>query len=270
MLTYAEEDSLTYELGWKSTIVEGLTFNVAGFFTVYQEFLNTTNNGCPELCTLIDADDSTPLGFNPDGTRVELDADGNMGDELPRAWFIDNIGEAEAWGLEAEIAWTQAFDNGGLLNLRAGWSRQLGKVTEIGSDVSPASEFTRGKRLPYMRPEEYKGTAVYRLPLPGIAGLGDFLSGATLLATANFILENGGVRTMPRPGATPSFQDDVQRVDARLGLETDQWSVALRGSNIFDEHYELWSTGTSPTTQSTSYRRVNPEYYSLEFAWHLR
>lgn len=87
VLTYAEEDSFTYELGWKSTFRGGLTFNVAGFFTVYDDLLNTTNNGCPDLCTLLDPDDSTPLGFNPDGTRVEFDADGNMGDELPGQFF---------------------------------------------------------------------------------------------------------------------------------------------------------------------------------------
>ena len=270
ILTYGEEDSLTYELGWKSTFAGGLTFNVAAFFTVYQEFLNTTNNGCPGLCTLLDIDDSTPLGFNADGTRIVFDADGNMGEELPTAWFIDNIGEAEAWGLEAEFAWRKTFDNGALLHLRAGWARQVGEVTEIESGASPAAQFTKGKRLPFMRPEEYKASVVYRLPLPGLSGAGSLLDGATLLATANLTIENGGVRSLPRPGTVPAFQDDVQRLDAQLGLETDRWALVVRGSNILDEDYQTWSFGTTSLLTASFYRRVDPRYYSLEFSWRLR
>ena len=270
ILTYGEEDSFTWELGWKSTFAGGLTFNVAGFFTVYQEFLNTTNNGCPGLCTLLDIDDSTPLGFNADGSRILFDADGNMGEELPTAWFIDNIGEAEAWGLEAEFAWRKIFDRGALLHLRAGWARQVGEVTEIDSGASPAAQFAKGKRLPFMRPEEYKASVVYRLPLPGLSGAGNFLDGATLLATANLTIENGGVRSLPRPGTVPGFQDDVQRLDAELGLETDRWTLLLRGSNILDEDYQTWSFGTTSLLTAAFYRRVDPKYYALEFAWRLR
>ena len=270
ILTYDEEESFTYELGWKSTFAGGLTFNAAAFFTVYEEFLNTDNNGCPELCTLLDPDDSAPLGFHADGTRVEFDADGNLGEELPRAWFINNIGEAEAWGLEAEFLWRRAFDNGALLNLRAGWSRQVGEVTEIASGVSPASQFAKGKSLPYMRPEEYKASVVYRLPLPGLSGTGGFLNGATLLATANLTIENGGVRSLPRPGQIPWFQDNVQRLDAQLGLETDQWALVVRGSNILDADYETFSLGTTPTVRASRYRRVDPAYYALAFSWRLR
>lgn len=270
VLTYAEEDSFTYELGWKSTFRGGLTFNVAGFLTVYEDLLNTTNNGCPDLCTLLDPDDSTPLGFNPDGTRVEFDADGNMGEELPGQFFIDNIGEAEAWGLEAEFAWRKNFDNGSSLFLRAGWARQLGEVTKIGAGAAPASQFVLGHRLPYMRPEEYKGTAVYRLPLPGLEGAGSIMSGATLLAAANFTTERGGERSLPRPGALPWFLDSVRRVDARLGLETDQWALTLRGNNIRDADYETWTFRTTPTDRGLIYRRIDPRYYSLEFSWRLR
>lgn len=269
VLTYDEEDSLTYEIGLKSTIVDGLTFNFAGFFTTYENFLNTTQNGCPDLCQLTDAA-GNGLGFNPDGSRVEIDALGNPGEELPVAFFIDNIGEAEAWGMEAEIAWFKSFDSGAFFNLRAGWSRQLGEVTKLDAGAAPASDAVLGKDLPAMRPEEYKATMVYRHPLPGLANVGAFLQGAALMTTVNLIVEKGGIRTLPTPGALADFQDDVERLDARVGIDTDRWSLMLRGSNILDSDYETWSFGANPTQQSTIYRRAQPEYYSVEFSWRLR
>ena len=96
------------------------------------------------------------------------------------------------------------------------------------------------------------------------------LDGATLLATANLTIENGGVRSLPRPGTVPAFQDDVQRLDAQLGLETDRWALVVRGSNILDEDYQTWSFGTTSLLTASFYRRVDPRYYSLEFSWRLR
>ena len=170
ILTYGEEDSLTWGFGWKSTFGGGLIFNVAGFFTVYQEFLNTTNNGCPGRCTLLDIDDSTPLGFDADGSRILFDADGNMGEELPTAWFIDNIGEAEAWGFDAEFAWRKIFDSGALLHLRAGWARVSAAATRAlrGGHLSRRRD-PAGHRQPDDRER--------RRALPAAAGHGPRLPG---------------------------------------------------------------------------------------------
>jgi len=268
-LTYGEEDSLTYEVGFKSTLTGGLTFNFAAFKTIYQDFLNTTSNGCPDQCQYIDLAGNA-LGFSADGSRIEVDAQGNPGVELPTAFFIDNVGEAEAWGMEAEIAWAMGFDNGAYLNIRGGWSRQLGEVTELDANVDPTAAFILGKRLPYMRPQEYKGSIVYSYPLPALANMGSFLQGAALLTTANFTIEKGGIRTLPTAGALADFQDDVRRVDMRIGIDTDKWSLMLRGNNVLDEDFETFSAFATPTERSTLYRRSEPEYYSLEFAWRLR
>ena len=269
VLTYDEEDSLTYELGFKSTLAGGLTFNFAAFKTVYDNFLNTTSNGCPDQCQYIDLA-GNGLGFNPDGSRIEVDALGNPGVELPTAFFIDNVGGAEAWGMEAELAWVMGFDNGAFLNIRGGWSKQLGEVTELAADVDPTSAFIIGKRLPYMRPQEFKGSIVYSYPLPALADMAPFLQGAALLTTANFTVEKGGIRTLPTAGALADFQDDVRRVDMRIGLDTDKWSLMLRGDNVLDAGYETFSAFATPTERSTLYRRSVPAYYSLEFAWRLR
>ncbi|XOV89194.1 MAG: TonB-dependent receptor [Pseudomonadota bacterium] len=269
VLTYDEEDSTTYEMGFKSTLAGGLTINFAAFSTLYDNFLNTTQNGCPNLCQLTDTA-GNGLGFNPDGSRVEFDALGNPGEELPTVYFIDNVGEAEAWGLEAEVSWQKSFASGAFINLRAGWSRQLGEVTGLDADVDPANALTVGKALPYMRPHEYKGAIVYQQPLPAIASLGPVFRGAALLSTLNLIVEQGGVRTLPTPGAIADFQDDVERVDARIGIDTEQWSLMLRGNNILDADFETFSTFATPTERSTIYRRADPRYFSVEFAWRLR
>ncbi len=267
--TYDEEDSLTYEMGFKSTLAGGLTFNLAAFSTLYDNFLNTTSNGCPALCQLTDTA-GNGLGFNPDGTRVETDALGNPGEELPTVFFIDNVGEAEAWGLEAELTWLKSFSSGAYFNVRAGWSRQLGEVTSLDPDVDPSNASTIGKALPYMRPQEYKGAVVYRQPLPALANMSSVFEGAALMTTMNFTVEQGGVRTLPSAGSLADFQDDVERVDARIGLDTDRWSLMLRGNNILDANFEAWSFQATPTEKSLIYRRANPRYYSVEFAWRFR
>ena len=121
-----------------------------------------------------------------------------------------------------------------------------------------------------MRPQEYNGAIVYRHPLPAFADSASFLRSASLLTSVNFIVEKGGVRTLPTPGAIADFQDDVERLDARIGVDTDHWSLMLRGSNLLDVDYETFSAFATPTERSTLYRRSTPRYYSVEFSWRLQ
>ena len=59
-------------------------------------------------------------------------------------------------------------------------------------------------------------------------------------------------------------------MDAQLGIDTDKWSLILRGDNSLDENYQTFTFGGTGPDDATLYRRVNPEYYSLVFSWRLR
>lgn len=261
-LVYGEEKSLTYELGLKTSLLSRkLNFNLAAFYTFYQEFLNTTTNGCPDGCTLLNADSGDPLGYDANGDRIEFDADGNAGENLPIAYFIDNIGEVEAWGIEAEFTYrTRIQLTGGDLRFNAGWSRGLGKVEKLGSGISTASLLVDQAQLNYIRPKQIKSTLIYRQPVPVLDGFSIF-HGATLLLSSSYTYEKGGFRTLSY--ANPWPLDKVSRASMRFGLETDHWSLMMRGSNITDASYETYGT-------ATVYRRITPAYYSLEFTYRLK
>jgi len=266
-LTYDEETSLTYELGLKSSwFNNALTVNTALFFTEYKDFLNTNSNGCPDQCQLLDAE-GNGLGFNPDGSRVGEDATGvpiAPNTEIPAAFYIDNVGEAEAWGYEIEANHRTLFDNGGTLLVNLGYAKGRGEVTSLGANVSAATAATSdGAQLPFLRPSQVKGSFVYRQPLSGLGSSG-FFSGAALVASATFTFEEGGAANLSNvPCCTAAGrreQDTVRRVNADVGMETDKWSLFLRGNNLTDHSYETWNS-------STLYMRNLPRLVFAEFAY---
>jgi len=265
-LTYDEETSMTYELGLKSTWFDNaLTLNAAIFFTEYEDFLNTNSNGCPDQCQLLDAA-GNGLGFNPDGSRVGEDAAGlpiAPNDVIPSASFIDNVGEAEAWGYEIEATYRTLFDNGGTLLLNLGYAKGLGKVTSLTADVSAAARATsEDADLPFLRPNQIKGSFVYRQPLASLRDSGVF-AGATLVASASYAFEEGGAANLtnvPCCSAASREMDTVRRLNANLGLETDKWSLFVRGDNLTDHSYETWNN-------FTQYIRIPPRWVYGEFAY---
>ena len=265
-LTYDEETSLTYELGLKSTWFDNaLTLNAAVFLTEYEDFLNTNSNGCPDQCQLLDAA-GVGLGFNPNGSRVGEDAAGvpiAPNDEIPSAYFIDNVGEAEAWGYEIEATHRTLFDNGGTLLLNLGYAKGLGEVTSLAANVSAAARATSaGADLPFLRPNQIKGSFVYRQPLASLRDSSVF-AGATLVASASYAFEEGGAANLtnvPCCSAASREQDTVRRLNANFGLETDKWSLFVRGDNLTDHSYESWNN-------FSQYIRIPPRWVYGEFAY---
>ena len=86
-----------------------------------------------------------------------------------------------------------------------------------------------------------------------------FLDGPTFQATLSYTMEHGGVRSI---SATPATLDGVDRLDARIGIDSAHWSVTLNGSNVLDNEYYLDRT-------ATVFRIANPDYYYLEVDWKL-
>jgi len=261
-LLYEEESSLTYEVGFKSTLLDRrLTFNAAAFLTDYEDFLDTTTNGCPAECTLVDVM-GNPLGFDDQGNRIEADAMGRPGIELPQAFFVANVGEVEAWGIELELNYRMRVEaTGGFLNLRAGWARQLGKVVELRDNVSAAVLEAEDARLNAMRPKQVNAALIYRQPVSFLQAIPGF-DGATLLTSVNYTWEEGGFQTLS--SVSPIELEEVKRLNARLGLETNRWSLIARGTNITDYRYQPWQF------PGIFFVRNQPEFYEVEFKWRIR
>lgn len=133
-----------------------------------------------------------------------------------------------------------------------------GDVTEVGSDVSAATRATAADAvLPYLRPNQVKGSFVYRQPLGGLSDVRGF-GGSVLLASATYAFEEGGVRNLDNSAARS--QDTVRRLNAHVGLETDNWSLFVRGENLTDHSYETWDN-------TTTYLRNPPRYVYGEFTY---
>ncbi len=252
---YDEETSMSYEIGTKTAWLDGaLKLNAAVFFTVYDDFLDTTTNGCPELCPFLDPVTLDSLGFDAQGNRIETTPGGDPGLESGTAFFISNIGELEAWGIEIESSFTVPLnDSGGRLMGSLGWSRQLGEVTEIDDDVNPSQADELGARLNFIRPTQVKGNLTFSQPIPAFDGV-------RFKFAVTYIHEHGGVTALT---ANPLTIDGIDRLDARIGLEGEQWSLMLNGNNLLDNEYFT-------DRNRTRFRLAEPEYYFAEFAWRLR
>ncbi|CAE7251366.1 cirA [Symbiodinium pilosum] len=265
-LTYGEETSMTYELGLKSSWFDrALSVNAAVYYTEYQDFLNTSDNGCPSDCQLVDVN-GNGLGFNPDGSRVGEDANGlpiPPNEEVPTAFFIDNVGKADAWGFEIEGTYRAQFDFGGTLLLNLGYAKGKGEVKSLGDNVSAATAADAdGAKLPFLRPNQIKGSAVYRQMLGGLSNVAGF-DGAALVGSLTYTYEEGGHVTLTN--TDPTAQDTVKRLGARIGLETNSWSFFINGDNLTDYSYKTFNA-----PDFGFYTRNTPRYIYGEFMLRLR
>jgi len=243
VLTYGEETSTTYEIGMKSSWFDrAVTLNAAAFYIFYDDFLNTTDNGCPADCQLVDVN-GDGLGFNPDGSRIGEDADGvpiPPNDTIPTAFFIDNVGEVEAWGFEIETSYRKRFDFGGTLRFNLAYSRGRGQVESLNSDVSAATEAVAGgATLPFLRPDQVKSSVVYRQSLSGLQSVPGF-AGASLVASASYTFEDGGLSALSN--GNPAPLGTVKRVNANIGIEATKWSLFVRANNLTDQAYRAYAT----------------------------
>lgn len=252
---YDDENSTSYEIGVKTSWFNGLMqMNASTYYVYYNDFLDTTSNGCPQLCPYLDPVTGDSLGFDANGNPITVNGAGQDGLESPTAFFIDNVGEIQSWGVEVESRFSVPVGNsGGRISGTLGWSRQMGEVTEISSSVSPSEAMIKGADLNFVRPQQAKGTVTWRQPIRGIG----WLDAPVFKATFTYTHEHGGVRSISNSSVT---LDGVDRLDARIGVDSAHWSVTLNGSNVLDNEYYLDRT-------ATRFRLADPAYYYLEVSW---
>ncbi len=232
---YDEETAITYEVGYKRSLFGMMDLAAAAYFVEYEDFLDTTTNGCPDLCPFLDADDNTPLGFDADGNPITVDADGNPGIESPTVFFIENVGTAEAFGFEVELTGNLVIEpTDGTLRFGVGVASQDGEVTEIADDVSDSNLESLGVRLPRLRDLQVSANATYRQPFDLGYALFDE---ASYFLTGVVTYEDGGVQNLSATNAQEL--DSFTRIDLRTGIDTRHWSLIGSIDNLTDEIYAL-------------------------------
>lgn len=252
---YDEEDSLSYEVGVKSAWFDGmLKLNASTYIVYYRDFLDTTTNGCPQECPFIDPATGVSLGFDSNGNAILVNGMGQAGLQSPEAFFIDNVGEIEAWGVEVESSFNIPVGSGRFLG-NMGWARQMGEVSKISDDVSPAQANQLGAKLNFVRPVQFKANLTWRQPVPL-----PFLDNSLFKATMTYTHEHGGYSSL---SANSLSLDGVDRLDARVGIESDHWSFTMNGRNILDNQYF--------TDRTAAFFRINdPSYYFFELSYQHR
>ncbi len=117
--------------------------------------------------------------------------------------------------------------------------------------MSPSQADSLGAEISAIRPVQLKSNISWRRPLSI-----SWLENAVFSATANYTHESGGVRSL---GSSLSL-DNVDRMDARIGINSDHWSFTANGSNVLDKEYFSDRTGTR-------FRLVDPQYFYFELSW---
>jgi iron complex outermembrane receptor protein len=258
-LSYDEETNITYEIGWKQAAMDGrLTFNVAAFYGYYDEFIAGTDDGCPDECQLID-ENGIGLGFNPDGTRIGADANDEPippNEEIPRTAFMDNVGEVSIWGYEVEFGYRVPFNNsGGELLFNLAYAKQNGEVDKLSENVAESLKVRAGgAALIYTVPDQWKSQIIWRQPIGS--------DGMSFVAAANYVYESGGYWDLNAD--VPNPMTTQRRLNARMGLEADKWSLMLNGQNLTDEDFHTFHNATV-----TYWRQVNPRMITGEFSYHF-
>lgn len=211
---FAEEEATAYEVGMKSTLLDGnMEFNVALYFTDYENLQIAQFDGT--------------LGFNV-GNAAKTEVSGF---EIDGRWLL-----ADALTLNYAVGYLdhefKDYQNGNCYN------RQVPNGV-LGNQGNQLCDFTGqdGQYTP-----EITGSVALRYEQP-IGGNGMYLKAS---AAYNYTDAQN-----VHPNLDPLYNIDAYGlVDLSIGLETDKWSVAVLGKNVADEEY-LTYVGNAPLSGSS-------------------
>ncbi|MHA7819817.1 MAG: TonB-dependent receptor [Erythrobacter sp.] len=213
---FQAEDNKSFELGFKNTFADGrVIFNIAGFYTEIDGYQLTQNISVPP-------------------NQVSI---------------ITNAGDAEIWGLEAElvgeltpglvITANYAFAD---TEFTSGFDENQGVLNDVADDrlvnCSTGDQFPdvdgcqslfgsiAGKSIPRAPRHRIFADASYRSGTEiGVNDEWDFFTGANITYTSSSFAQ---VHNLARTG-------DAIEVDARIGIENDNFRIMAYVNNLFDE-----------------------------------
>ena len=186
---YGQENLTAYELGVKSRLFDNrMTLNVATFFSQYNDLQLSSNS------------------VNPNTGGLLL--------------TVDNAGDVEIWGVEAEVVARPTAN----LDLNLGVGYMDNKYTYLAESVGYSSD----NKLPQAPKWTLNAGAQYRFDL---GDMGSLTLRGDLMHRGSFYND---------PFNTPEIKQDAYTLlNARLTWEdaSELWQVAAFGTNITDEVY---------------------------------
>ena len=204
VVLFDNENSTSYELGFRGTTPGGTYFAVAGYFTQLRDLIAQVDDGCFVGSTVC---------------------------PVSAVAYLTNAGDAESWGIEAELS--RSFDIGrGTGRIALSASRQEGEVT-----AGPLSG------LSLAQVPEWLASASFSLNYP----LSDTISfhGNALLST-----QSGGRQELT---ATSVELDDYQLLNLRAGLDIGSYRITAYATNALDQ---LYFVARAPTINRYNQPRV--------------
>lgn len=204
---YDEEKATAYEIGVKSTLLDGLmTLNATAFFTTVDDFQVSIFDGAT-------------------------------------AFFVQNAAELESQGIEVDLKWAatehltvgfagsyldatyQDFENAPCWTISGSQPVDRGNCIDRGTAV--ARRDASGENINFAPEWAYNLNLDYRMPI------GDALEGRATL-NVNY---SDGFFTAGDLDPIYAYQDDYTTVGLRLGLGAfdGTWDVAFIGKNLTDE-----------------------------------
>ncbi|MEL7197731.1 MAG: TonB-dependent receptor [Pseudomonadota bacterium] len=213
--TFEEEENKAYEIGIKNVFLDGdLIFNLAAFYTDIEGYQLTQNiqDGANQLSAVVNAGDAEVFG-------IEAEMIGQLGDVTIRANY--SLADSE---------FTSGFDeNQGVLNDVADDRLINCSTGDQFPDVAGCQSLfgsIAGQTIP-RAPKHRIFADVGYLTDTGIGNDGDwqFFAGANVTYTSSQFAQ---VHNQAETGSSVE-------VDARLGIESDNYRIQLYADNLFDE-----------------------------------
>ncbi len=208
-LAYDQEESISYEIGTKLRLWDGRAVLGGNIFLLEQEDV---------LVPLFDFTVPGPLGG-----------------------FLDNVGEAETWGVEVEgsVAVTDNLN----MTFSAGWldAEFTDGMDSFGNDLE-------GNDLPAARELTYAFTGSYRRPIT---------ESITFFADASYTYRDDGYLDV----ANNTPVDDAELLNASAGIEYRGLQIWGYWKNALDEDYQT-AFGFRPPA-STGETRAEGETYGV-------
>jgi outer membrane receptor protein involved in Fe transport len=178
-----------------------------------------------------------------------------MQNPLLGAMFLANAGDATEFGYEVEVDAAPPLPPGwGSVEVNAIVGHQQGKFKNVPAALSTA--VANGNKLARIRPLETQGTITYRH-----AAWGDW----RWLGVLSYNSENGGFEE----ASNVLFLGSYTVWNARVALQNDRWTLAVRAQNLVDHDYYRNQAGSPVNGIGATYVPGRLRYVegSLTYRW---
>jgi len=201
-----EEEAWTYELGVKTQWLDRrLTANVAVFY------IDWTNQAINEV-------DNVPWFCNDTG----------LGSDIPNN-FIKNAGKSQVIGTEIEVS--LAATESLMLTLNYGLQdTELKEYQSLVLEELTGNGDASGKEAPRVPKHTVTASATYTRPL-GDLGTDWFLRGDYVYNSKTWL-----------EAENEAYIGDLSLMNARIGVESEQWTAAVYMDNVLDDDTPLLAT----------------------------